>query len=116
MGARLLVRHEVVADPGESRVLRLARRVLPVSAEYRGPRFFMRDGTRLVATPLFLVLVLVETTDLVFAVDSIPAVFAVTTDPFLVFTSNVFAILGLRSLYFVLADSVSRLVYLRHGL
>jgi tellurite resistance protein TerC len=115
-GIRLATRTEVVPDPEESRVLRLARRLLPVTPGYRGERFLAREGGRLLATPLFLVLVMVETTDLVFAVDSIPAIFAVTTDPFLVFTSNVFAILGLRSLYFVLAEGVKRLVYLQYGL
>lgn len=102
--------------------MRLLRRLLPVSGEYDGQRFFTRravppgGAVRLVATPLFVVLVLVETTDLVFAVDSIPAIFAVTTDPFLVYTSNVFAILGLRSLYFLLAGVIHRFHFLKLGL
>jgi tellurite resistance protein TerC len=87
-----------------------------VTAGYRGQNFFVRDAGRLMATPLFIVLVMVETTDLIFAVDSIPAIFAVTRDPFIVYTSNVFAILGLRSLYFVLKGAVDRFHYLRHSL
>jgi tellurite resistance protein TerC len=85
-------------------------------SEYRGQRFFVREAGRLVATPLFAVLVAVETTDVVFAVDSIPAIFAITRDPFLVLTSNVFAILGLRALYFLLAGLIHRFVYLKYGL
>jgi tellurite resistance protein TerC len=87
-----------------------------VTDGYAGDRFFVRRGGRLLATPLFVVLLAVETTDLVFAVDSIPAIFGVTTDTFLIYSSNAFAILGLRSLYFVLADAVARLAYLRLGL
>ncbi|RYF10337.1 MAG: DUF475 domain-containing protein, partial [Deltaproteobacteria bacterium] len=81
-----------------------------------GARFLVRENGRTVATPLLLVLLMVEVSDIVFAVDSIPAIFAITTDPFLVYTSNVFAILGLRSLYFVLASMLQRFVYLRFGL
>ena len=84
--------------------------------DYQGDRFFVREGGRRLATPLFLVLLLVESTDLVFAVDSIPAIFAVTRDPFIVYTSNVFAILGLRSLYFLLAGVIGKFVYLKLGL
>jgi tellurite resistance protein TerC len=106
--------------PGESpldgKVYKFLARVIPTSATLDGQRFFTRQNGRLLATPLFLVLVLVEVTDLIFAVDSIPAVFAVTNDPFIVFTSNVFAILGLRSLYFVLADFVQRFHYLKPAL
>ncbi|MCL6650076.1 MAG: DUF475 domain-containing protein, partial [Chloroflexi bacterium] len=90
--------------------------LFPVSSSYQGDRFFIRQAGKLVATPLFLVLLMVETTDLIFAVDYIPAIFAITDDPFLVYTSNVFAILGLRSLYFVLAGVVHRFVYLKTGL
>jgi tellurite resistance protein TerC len=97
-------------------VLRLARRFVPILSEYRGPRFFLRQDGRLVATPLFAVLLAVETTDVIFAVDSIPAIFAVTRDPFLVLTSNAFAILGLRALYFLLAGMMHRFVYLKYGL
>jgi tellurite resistance protein TerC len=102
--------------PEKNPVLRLVRRLMPVTPGYEGHHFFVRRGGRLLATPLFLVLAVVESTDLVFAVDSIPAIFAVTNDPFLVYTSNVFAILGLRSLYFVLAGVMSKFVYLKIGL
>jgi tellurite resistance protein TerC len=91
-------------------------RLIPTSERYDGAHFFTKDGGRWLATPLFLVLVLVELTDLVFAVDSIPAIFAVTSDPFIVFTSNIFALLGLRSLYFLLAGMVERFRYLKFGL
>ena len=103
-------------DPAANPVLRLVRRVLPLTDRYDGPRFWTREGGRRVATPLFLVLLLVELTDLVFAIDSIPAIFAVTQEPFLVYTANVFAILGLRSMYFLLAGVVHRFVYLKYGL
>lgn len=103
-------------DPSTNPLLRLARRWLPVTDRYAGQAFWTNAGGRWVATPLFLVLLLVEFTDLVFAIDSIPAIFAVTSDPFLVYTSNVFAILGLRSLYFLLAGVVHRFVYLKYGL
>ena len=103
-------------DPTKNPVLKLARRVLPLTPRYHGQRFWVKDAGRWVATPLFLVLLLVEVTDLVFAIDSIPAIFAVTQEPFLVYTANVFAILGLRSMYFLLAGVVHRFVYLKYGL
>jgi tellurite resistance protein TerC len=103
-------------DPERNVVLRLLRRVMPVTDEYHGQRFFIRQAGRLVATPLFAVLVVVEATDVMFAIDSIPAIFAITTDPFIVFSSNMFAILGLRSLYFLLAGMIDRFVYLKQGL
>jgi tellurite resistance protein TerC len=96
--------------------MRTARRFLRVTDRYDGQRFFTVENRVRVATPLLLVLILVEFTDLVFAVDSIPAIFAVTTDPFLVYTSNVFAILGLRSMYFLLSGVVHKFVYLKYGL
>ena len=100
----------------DNRLVRLAKRFYPVTEGYEGPRFFVkRNGVRFV-TPLFLVLILVETTDLVFAVDSIPAIYAITDDPFIVFTSNIMAILGLRALYFVLAGYLAGLRYLKQGL
>jgi tellurite resistance protein TerC len=111
----LLFRHQEM-DLEKNPFLRLVRRLVPVTAGYRDEKFFVREGGKLWATPLFLVLVLVESTDLVFAVDSIPAIFAVTDDPFLVYTSNVFAILGLRSLYFLLAGALQKLAYLKLGL
>jgi tellurite resistance protein TerC len=100
----------------ENRLLALARRVLPATDRLEGQHFLVRQGGRLLATPLLLALVLVEVTDVVFAVDSIPAVLAITDDPFIVFTSNVFAILGLRSLYFLLAGAVGKFRYLKLGL
>lgn len=103
-------------DPRQSRAYRALSRIVPSTSEYHGKRFWVRSGGRLLATPLLLVLLLVEFSDLVFAVDSIPAIFAVTDDPFLVFTSNAFAILGLRALYFLLADLMHRFVYLKTGL
>ncbi|WP_460039777.1 TerC family protein [Thermaerobacter litoralis] len=97
-------------------VLRLVRRLLPVTEEYHGGRFFIRRDGRLWATPLFVVLVLVETTDLMFALDSIPAIFGITRDPFIVYTANVFAIIGLRSLFFVFSAILPLIRYLKYGL
>ncbi len=109
-------------EPESNPVIRVVRRFLPITAKFRGERFFVRESlvpgerVRLVATPLFIVLALVETTDLVFALDSIPAIFGVTRNPFLVYTSNVFAILGLRSMYFVLANVITKFHLLKYGL
>ena len=102
--------------PEKNPVLRWVRRFVPVTDYYEGQSFFVRHQGILMATPLLLVLVVVETTDLVFALDSIPAIFAVTQDPFLVFTSNIFAILGLRSLYFLLAGVMDKFHFLKLGL
>ena len=115
-GIKMALRGDTPIDPEANPVTRLARRFLPLTPRYHGQRFWVREAGRRVATPLFLVLLLVEFTDLVFAIDSIPAIFAVTQDPFIVYTSNVFAILGLRSLYFLLAGVVHRFVYLKYGL
>ena len=115
-GIRMAMREEKPFDGEHNPVIRLARKVIPLTPEYHGEHFFVRDGARRLATPLFLALLLVEVTDILFAVDSIPAIFAVTSDTFLVFTSNVFAILGLRSLYFLLAGMVTRFHLLRYGL
>jgi tellurite resistance protein TerC len=104
------------ADPRDGRSMRLIRRVVPTVDDYQGQKFLVRRAGRLVASPLLVVLILIEVSDLVFAVDSIPAVFAVTHDPFLVFTSNAFAILGLRALYFLLADLMHRFTHLKLGL
>ncbi len=103
-------------DPGRNPLLRLARRVLPLVDDYESPRFWVRREGRWHATPLPLVLLVVESTDLVFALDSIPAIFAITRDAFIVYTSNVFAILGLRALYFLLANVLGMLRYLNVGL
>ena len=115
-GVKLLVTRGREEHPEKNPLFRLFRRLVPTSPEYDGARFFTRVGGKRVATPLFAVLVLIEITDLVFAVDSIPAVFAVTADPFIVFTSNIFAILGLRALYFAISGFVTRLRYLKVGL
>jgi len=115
-GIRMALHRDEEIHPERNPVLRLARRLLPVTADYRGDRLFVREGGRRLATPLFLVLLMIESTDLVFAVDSIPAIFAVTRDPFIVYTSNVFAILGLRSLYFLLAGVIGKFHYLKLGL
>ncbi len=102
--------------PERNPVYRLFQRLVPAVGDYRGPRFIVVENGRRLATPLLAVLVVVEATDVVFAVDSIPAIFAVTTDPFIVYTSNIFAILGLRALYFLLAGVMDRFHYLRLGL
>jgi tellurite resistance protein TerC len=115
-GLRLTRSQEEEIHPEGNRIVRLVRRLFPVSHEYDGPRFFTRVGGRRALTPLFIVLVMVETTDIVFAVDSIPAIFGVTRDPFIVFTSNIFAILGLRALYFLLAGVLEMFEYLNLGL
>lgn len=112
-----MARHAAIeVHPERNPVLRAMRRVLPVTDDYQGQRFLLRRDGRWAATPLLAVLVAVETTDIVFAVDSIPAIFAVTGEPFLVFTSNAFAILGLRAMYFLLAGAMHRFGYLRYGL
>ena len=115
-GYKMLRQRDSHIDPSKSKVLSLFRRTIPMVEEYRGQRFFVRHNGLLVATPLLAVLVLVEVTDVIFAVDSIPAIFAVTDEVFLVFTANAFAILGLRAMYFLLADLVHRFVYLKVGL
>lgn len=115
-GIRMGVRDEAAIDPAQSRLLRIARRALPVTDGFRGTHFFVRENGRLFATPLLLVLIFIEFSDLVFAIDSIPAIFAITLDPFIVYTSNVFAILGLRSMYFLLAGVIHRFVYLKYAL
>lgn len=115
-GIRMARKKDEEFDGERSRIVRGVRRVLPISAEYHGSRFFVTEGDRRAATPLLLVLILVEFTDLIFAIDSIPAIFGVTTDPFIVFTSNIFAVLGLRSLYFLLAAVVDRFHLLKYGL
>jgi tellurite resistance protein TerC len=115
-GVKMARQGEAEVHPERNPMLRLLRRVMPVTDSYVGTRFFVRRDRRTWATPLFAVLVAVETTDVLFAVDSIPAIFAVTDEAFLVFTSNAFAILGLRALYFLLAGLMDRFVYLKYGL
>jgi tellurite resistance protein TerC len=116
-----LQKDEDAYNPERDPVLRLSRRLLPVTADYRGDKFFVHEPDakgkmRYAATPLFIVLLIVDTTDVIFATDSIPAIFAVTRDPFIVYTSNICAVLGLRALYFLLASVVDKFVYLKLGL
>ena len=116
-----LQKDEDIYNPERDPILRLARRLLPVTDDYHGDKFFVRQPgktgrSRYAATPLFIVLLIVDTTDIIFATDSIPAIFAVTRDPFIVYTSNICAVLGLRALYFLLASVVDKFVYLKLGL
>jgi tellurite resistance protein TerC len=115
-GLHMLFAKKEEIHPEENRISRFARRHLRVSQAYSGNKFFVREGGKLFATPLFVVLLIVEITDITLAVDSIPAIFGITRDPFIVYTSNVFAILGLRAMYFLLAGVLGRLRYLTAGL
>ena len=115
-GIKMIVKREEEIHPEKNPVVKLFRRFVPVTDGFRGGKFFVRENGVRMATPLFVVLLMVEFTDLIFAVDSIPAIFAVSTDPFIVYTSNVFAILGLRSLYFALAGILDKFHYLKIGL
>ena len=115
-GVKMMFTEEEGVHPEKNPVIRLARKFYPVTISFHGQKFFTRQDGRSALTPLAIVLLMVETTDLVFAVDSIPAIFGLTTDPFIVFTSNIFAILGLRSLYFVLAGAIGYFRYLKIGL
>jgi tellurite resistance protein TerC len=115
-GIKMIVKRETEIHPENNPLVKLFKRFMPVTPEFQGEKFFIRKEGILMATPLFVVLLLVEFTDLIFAVDSIPAIFAVTKDPFIVYTSNVFAILGLRSLYFALAGVMDKFHYLKVGL
>jgi tellurite resistance protein TerC len=115
-GLHMLFAKKVEMHPEENRISRFTKKYLRVTKEYQGSKFFTRDGGKLFATPLFVVLLIVEITDITMAVDSIPAVFGITRDPFIVYTSNVFAILGLRAMYFLLAGVLGRLRYLTAGL
>lgn len=113
---KLVLANEQESDPEKGLIYKAARRLFPFHPTIEGQKFFIEKGGRLWMTPLFLVLLIVEGTDVVFAVDSIPAIFAITQDPFLVFTSNVFAILGLRSLYFALAAMMDKFRFIKHSL
>ncbi len=115
-GIKLLVQRSDEVHPERNPLVRLFRRFIPSVAEYRDGHFTVVEAGKRYATPLLLVLAAIETTDIVFAVDSIPAIFAITTDPFIVYTSNIFAILGLRALYFALADMMGKFHYLKLGL
>jgi tellurite resistance protein TerC len=115
-GVRMLFKQDEEFEGEKNPIVKLVRRRVPLTMDYHGNKFFVDIDGKSVATPLFLVLVLVEFTDLIFAVDSIPAIFVITTDPFIVFTSNIFAILGLRSMYFLLAAVVEKFYLLKFGL
>ncbi|MEO8955994.1 MAG: TerC family protein [Ktedonobacteraceae bacterium] len=115
-GIRMGLQKETEVHPERNPLLKLVRRIVPVTDDYEHDRFAVRRAGQFMVTPLLLVLLIIESTDLIFAVDSIPAVFAVTGDPFIVYTSNVFAILGLRSLYFVFANVIDKFYYLKLGL
>ena len=115
-GYKMLTQKEIIIEPEKNPLIKLFRRVMPVTNELHSSKFFVKQDGKRFATPLFLVLLLIETTDLIFAADSIPAILAITQDHFIVYTSNVFAILGLRSLYFALARMIDKFRYLSKGL
>lgn len=115
-GIRMLTSGDLKIDSEKNPIVKLARRIMPITPSFEGDRFFIKQEGKTWATPLFLVVILIETTDLIFAVDSIPAILAISDDSFIVYTSNVFAILGLRSLYFALAGIEKYFVYLKYGL
>lgn len=115
-GVRMALQKEKEVHPEQNPLLKLARRFFPVTDDYEGDRFMVRRSGQTLVTPLLLVLLIIETTDLIFALDSIPAIFAVTANPFIVYTSNVFAMLGLRSLYFVFANVIDKFYYLKLAL
>jgi tellurite resistance protein TerC len=115
-GVRMAFKHDESFDADQNPIVKVVRRIFPLSKDFHGKHFFTVENGRKMATPLLLVLVLVEFTDLIFAIDSIPAIFGVTRDPFIVYTSNIFAVLGLRSLYFLLASVIERFHLLKYGL
>ncbi|MGB8492661.1 MAG: TerC family protein [Bacteroidales bacterium] len=115
-GIRMLFQKEEAVDPGNNKIVKLARKILPVTDTVRGQSLLVRENSRLYATPLFLVLLVIESSDLIFAVDSIPAILAISRDKFIVYTSNIFAILGLRSLYFAISGIMAYFRYLKVGL
>lgn len=115
-GVKMAFAPEKGVEPDKNLLIRLFRRLVPVTRELRGQRFFVREGGRFYATPLFVALLFLEATDVIFAVDSVPAIFALTGEPLIVFTSNIFAILGLRALYFMLAGAVDKFHLLKYGL
>lgn len=115
-GIKMLSSHGKQMDPSKNPFVNLVQKFVPITKEFHGQRFFTRIDKKLWATPLFLALIMIEFTDIIFAIDSVPAIFAITNEPFIVFTSNVFAILGLRSLYFALAGLMQMFTYLHYGL
>lgn len=115
-GVKILIAPEKVPDPGSNPLIKVVKKIFSVTSEIRGQKFFIRNNGVLYATPLFLTLVFIEFSDIIFAIDSVPAIFAITKEPLIVFTSNIFAILGLRSLYFLLARVVDKFRFLKYGL
>lgn len=115
-GVKILLAPEKAPDPGNNPIIRLARKLLPVTDKISGQKFFVKENGKTMVTPLFLALLFIEFSDIIFAIDSVPAIFAITKEPLIVFTSNIFAILGLRSLYFLLAGVVDKFRYLKFGL
>lgn len=115
-GIRMALQKETEIEVEANPLIKVLRKILPITNRYHDQQFLIREGGRLVATPLLVVLVMVESTDVIFALDSIPAIFAITKDPFIVYTSNIFAILGLRALYFLLANIIDKFHYLKYGL
>jgi len=115
-GIKMVLDKDKEIDPGRNPVLKTLRRFIPITGNYHGGSFFIKTAGKYIATPLFIVIVVMETTDIVFAVDSIPAILGITTDPFIVYTSNIFAILGLRALFFALAGVMKMFSYLSYGL
>jgi tellurite resistance protein TerC len=115
-GVKILFAPDKQPDPGSNPLIKIVKKFMPVTTQIDGPQFFVRKNGILYATPLFLALLFIEFSDIIFAIDSVPAIFAITKEPLIVFTSNIFAILGLRSLYFVLAGVVDKFRYLKYGL
>ena len=114
-GLKIFFSSEEVTDFKESRLLKILSKIIPVREELQNEKFFVKEGNIILATPLFLILVLIESSDILFALDSIPAIFSITTNPYIVYSSNIFAILGLRSLYFVLAKLNTMFYYIKYG-
>jgi tellurite resistance protein TerC len=114
-GLSMMRGKDKIYDPGNNRIIRMAKRIIPVTDRYESGRFFVRHAGKLVATPMFIVLLAIESSDIIFAVDSIPAIFSITSDPFIVYTSNIFAMLGLRSLYFAVSGFIQMFHFLHYG-
>jgi tellurite resistance protein TerC len=115
-GIKMAFAPEKKMEPEKNPLLKLLRKMVPITKDFHGQSFFIRENGKLFGTPLLVALVFVELSDIIFAIDSVPAIFAITSEPFLVFTSNIFAILGLRSMYFMLANVVEKFIYLKYGL
>ncbi|CAB1239149.1 TerC/Alx family metal homeostasis membrane protein [Clostridium sp. MT-14] len=114
-GIKMIIKKEKSNNFNDSKIIRLVNKIVPVSKELEGEKFFVKKNKMLYATPLFAILILIESSDIIFAIDSIPAVFSITTDPFIVYTSNIFAILGLRNMYFLLEKLHQNFAYVKYG-